>query len=141
MCIVSIFSWDLHWSQEKRKPMLIQYGPFPSCCLSRFRIESWCKTIVREMSLICIRIYTQLISALGLALACSNSEMGYLGVQAKSIMVFSEMSLICIRIYAQLISAPGLALKLRHAATRKMGYLGYKQRVLWYFPTSSRPYL
>ena len=31
-------------------------GPFPSCCLSRFRSESWCSTIVREMSLICIRM-------------------------------------------------------------------------------------
>ena len=31
-------------------------GQFPSCCLSRFRSESWCSTIVREMSLICIRI-------------------------------------------------------------------------------------
>ena len=31
-------------------------GPFPSCCLSRFRSESWCSTIEREMSLICIRI-------------------------------------------------------------------------------------
>ena len=31
-------------------------GPFPSCCLSRFRSESWCSAIVREMSLICIRI-------------------------------------------------------------------------------------
>ena len=30
--------------------------PFPSCCLSRFRSESWCSTIEREMSMICIRI-------------------------------------------------------------------------------------
>ena len=29
-------------------------GPFPSCCLSRFRSESSCSTIVREMSLISI---------------------------------------------------------------------------------------
>ena len=34
----------------------LQNGPIPSCCLSRFRSESWCSTIVREMSLICIRI-------------------------------------------------------------------------------------
>ena len=38
-------------------------GPFPSCCLSRFRSESWCSTIERELSLICIRM--------------RNSEMGY----------------------------------------------------------------
>ena len=31
-------------------------GSFPSCCLSRFRSESWCSTIEREFSLICIRI-------------------------------------------------------------------------------------
>ena len=31
-------------------------GPFPSCCLSRFRSESWCSTIQREISFICIRI-------------------------------------------------------------------------------------
>ena len=30
--------------------------PFPSCCSSQFRNESWCSTIVREMNLICIRI-------------------------------------------------------------------------------------
>ena len=36
--------------------ILTTNGPFPSCCLSRFRSESWCSTIVREMSLICIRI-------------------------------------------------------------------------------------
>ena len=33
-----------------------QNRPFSSCCLSRFRSESWGLTIVREMSLICIRI-------------------------------------------------------------------------------------
>ena len=58
-------------------------GPFPSCCLSQFQIESWCSTIVREMSLICIRIrnsfplewlYTSIRFE---SEACSNSEMGY----------------------------------------------------------------
>ena len=58
-------------------------GPFPSCCLSRFRSESWCSTIVREMSLICIRIRNSLPFewlCTGTRFeneACSNSEMGY----------------------------------------------------------------
>ena len=58
-------------------------GPFPSCCLSRFRNESWCSTIVREMSLICRRIrnsfpFEWLCTRTRFeAEACSNSEMGY----------------------------------------------------------------
>ena len=58
-------------------------GPFPSCCLSWFRNESWCSTIVREMSLICIRIRNSLpfewlcTRTRFEAEACSNSEMGY----------------------------------------------------------------
>ena len=58
-------------------------GPFPSCCLSRFRSESWCSTIVREMSLICIRIrnsfpFEWLCTRTRFKTeACSNSEMGY----------------------------------------------------------------
>ena len=58
-------------------------GTFPSCCLSRFRSESWCSTIVREMSLICIRIRNSFPSewlCTGTRFeteACSNSEMGY----------------------------------------------------------------
>ena len=60
--------------------------PFPSCCLSRFRSESWCSTIVREMSLICIRIrnsfpFQWLCSRTRFETeACSNSEMGYLSI-------------------------------------------------------------
>ena len=59
-------------------------GPFPSCCLSRFRSESWCSTFVREMSLICIRIIRNSFPFERLCTrtrfeteACSNSEMGY----------------------------------------------------------------
>ena len=58
-------------------------GPFPSCCLSRFRSESWCSTIVSEMSLICIRIrnsfpFEWLCTMTRFETeACSNSEMGY----------------------------------------------------------------
>ena len=58
-------------------------GPFPSCCLSRFRSESWCSTIVREMSLICIRIRNSFPSEWLCTRtrfeteACSNWEMGY----------------------------------------------------------------
>ena len=58
-------------------------GPFPSCCLARFRSESWCSTIVREMSLICIRIrnsfpFEWLCTRTRFETeACSNSEMGY----------------------------------------------------------------
>ena len=58
-------------------------GPFPSCCLSRFRSESWCSTIVREMSWIFIRIR----NSFPFEWLCtrtrfetepySNSEMGY----------------------------------------------------------------
>ena len=48
----STLSLDPRPSHHGRGPN----GPFPSCCLSRFRSESWCSTIVREMSLICIRI-------------------------------------------------------------------------------------
>ena len=56
-------------------------GPFPSCCLSRFRSESWCSTIVMEMSLICIRIrnsfpFEWLCTRTRFETeACSNSEM------------------------------------------------------------------
>ena len=58
-------------------------GPFPRCCLFRFRNESWCSTIVREMSLNCIRIrnsfpFEWLCTRTRFeAEACSNSEMGY----------------------------------------------------------------
>ena len=57
--------------------------PFPSCCLSLFQSESWCSTIVREMSLICIRIrnsfpFEWLCTRTRFETeACSNSEMGY----------------------------------------------------------------
>ena len=57
--------------------------PFPSCCLSRFQSKSWCSTIVREMSLICIRIrnsfpFEWLCTRTRFETeACSNSEMGY----------------------------------------------------------------
>ena len=57
--------------------------PFPSCCLSRFQSESWCSTIVREMSLICIRIrnsfpFEWLCTRTRFETeAYSNSEMGY----------------------------------------------------------------
>ena len=60
-----------------------QNRPFPSCCLSRFRSESWCSTIVREMSLICIRIrnsfpFEWLCTRTRFETeAYSNSEMGY----------------------------------------------------------------
>ena len=59
--------------------------PFLSCCLSRFQSESWCSTIVREMSLICIRIrnsfpFEWLCTRTRFETeACSNSEMHYLG--------------------------------------------------------------
>ena len=59
--------------------------PLPSCCLPRFRSESWCSTIVREMSLICIRIrnsfsFEWLCTRTRFETeACSNSEMGYWG--------------------------------------------------------------
>ena len=68
---------------------LTRNGPFPSCCLSWFRSESWCSTVVREMSLICIRIHNSFpFEWLSTGThfeteACSNSE----------------MSLICIRIH------------------------------------------
>ena len=58
-------------------------GPFPSCCLSRFRSESWCSTIVREMNLVCIRTrnsfpFEWLCTRTRFETeACSNSEMGY----------------------------------------------------------------
>ena len=61
-------------------------GPFPSCCLSRFRTESWCSTIVREISLICIRIrnlfpFELLCTRTRFETeACSNSKMGYLWI-------------------------------------------------------------
>ena len=48
--------WDASISSSDTTRRHIRYGPFPSCCLSRFRSESWCSTIVREMSLTCIRI-------------------------------------------------------------------------------------
>ena len=53
--------------------------------MSRFRSESWCSTIVREMSLICIRIrnsfpFEWLCTRTRFETeACSNSEMGYSG--------------------------------------------------------------
>ena len=62
---------------------LVLNGPCPSCCLSRFRSESWCSTIVREMSLICIRTrnsfpFEWLCTRTRFETeACSNSEMGY----------------------------------------------------------------
>ena len=43
-------------SEKKKIVRVTVNGPFPSCCLSRFRSESWCSTIVREMGLICITI-------------------------------------------------------------------------------------
>ena len=55
-----------------------------NCYLSRFRSESWCSTIVRERSLICIRIrnsfpFEWLCTRTRFETeACSNSEMGYL---------------------------------------------------------------
>ena len=58
-------------------------GPFPSCCLSRFRSESRCSTIEREMSLICRRIrnsfpFEWLCTRTRFETeASSNSEMGY----------------------------------------------------------------
>ena len=58
-------------------------GPFPSCCLSRFRSESWCSTIARQMSLFCIRIrnsvpFEWLCTRTRFETeAWSNSEMGY----------------------------------------------------------------
>ena len=57
--------------------------PFPSCCLPRFRSESWCSTIVRKMSLICIRMgnsfpFQWLCTRTRFeSEACSNSEIGY----------------------------------------------------------------
>ena len=57
--------------------------PFPSSCLSRFRSESWCSTIEKEISLICIRIrnsfpFEWLCTRTRFDTeACSNSEMGY----------------------------------------------------------------
>ena len=60
-------------------------GPFPRCCLSRFRSESWCSTIVKEISLICTRIR----NSFPFEWLCtrtrfeteesSNSEMGFWG--------------------------------------------------------------
>ena len=58
-------------------------GPFPSCCLSRFRSESWYSTTVGEISLICIRIrnafpFEWLCTRTRFETeSCSNSEMGY----------------------------------------------------------------
>ena len=58
-------------------------GPFPSYCLPRFRSESWCSTIERETSFICIRIHNsipfeRLCSRTCFETeACRNSEMGY----------------------------------------------------------------
>ena len=52
---------------------------FPSSCLPRFRSESWCSTIVREMSLICIRIRNSFPlngCAPGLALKLRHAQLG-----------------------------------------------------------------
>ena len=60
-------------------------GPFPRSCLSRFRSESWGSTIVKEMSLICIRIRNSFpfewlcIRTRFETEASSNSEMGFWG--------------------------------------------------------------
>ena len=67
--------------QSKNKRLHVN-GPFPSSCQSRFRSESWCLTIVREISLICIRIRNSFtfewlcIRTCFETEACSNSEMG-----------------------------------------------------------------
>ena len=72
------------WRRMGSTPGWRRNKPFPSCCLSRFRSESWCSTIEREMSSICIRMRkifpfewlctrTRFETEL-----CSNSEMGYL---------------------------------------------------------------
>ena len=72
---------DVMFWQINQIPLL--NGPFPSCCLSRFRSESWCSTIVREMSLIWITIrnsfpFEWLCTRTRFETeACSNSEMGY----------------------------------------------------------------
>ena len=64
--------------------------PLPSCCLSRFRSESWCSTIVREMSLVCIRIrnsftFEWLCTRTRFETeTCSNSEMGYFKISKKA---------------------------------------------------------
>ena len=60
-------------------------GPFPRRCLSQFRIESWCSTIEREMSLICIKTHNSFpFEWLNTRTrfeteACSNSKMGFWG--------------------------------------------------------------
>ena len=57
--------------------------PFPSCRLSRFRGESWCSTIEREMILICVRLsnsfsFEWLCTRTHFETEASiNSEMGY----------------------------------------------------------------
>lgn len=68
----------------RKNPKLTKFNrPFPSCCLSRFRSESWCSTVVREMILICIRIrnlfpFDWLCAGTRFeAEAYSNSEMRY----------------------------------------------------------------
>ena len=80
MIIISSFSEHKLRSFEKNRP-------FPSCCLSRFRSESWCSTIVREMSLICMRMRNSFpfewlcTRTRHETEACSNSEIGYLNVE------------------------------------------------------------
>ena len=79
---------------------VLKNEPFPSCCLSRFRSESWCSTFVREMSLICIRIRNSLpfewlcTRTRFETEACSNSEMGYCVRERKRIFVFSFHAII-----------------------------------------------
>ena len=58
---VVVLPWQWHDYTTKVVSNVELNGPFPSCCLSRFRSESWSSTVVSEMSLICIRI-RQLIS-------------------------------------------------------------------------------
>ena len=71
------------WATEDYSINSTSNRPFPSCCLSRFRSESWCSTIEREMSLICIRIRNSLpfewlcTTTRFKTETCSNSEMGY----------------------------------------------------------------
>ena len=77
-------NWPLIRSEDLTHGLCKQVnGPFPSCCLSWLWSESLCSTIVREMSLICIRRNSFLFKWLSTRThfeteACSNSEMGYL---------------------------------------------------------------
>ena len=72
--------------------------PFPSCCLSRFRSESSCSTIEREMSFICIRIrnsftFEWLCTRTRFETeACSNSEMGYyLSLKHLLVLIYTKL--------------------------------------------------